>query len=94
MSTPLEIELFYRSDCHLCDQMNSQVSLFIREHALQDDVAIRYRDIEEREEWFDYYREHIPVIVVAREEVCHYFFDPRSFRDALSAQGVSTENPS
>ncbi len=91
MNTPLEIELFYRSDCHLCDEMNRQISLFIREHALEEDVAVRYRDIEERTDWFDHYREHIPVIVVDREEVCHYFFDSRSFRDALSTHGVGTE---
>lgn len=92
MNTPLQIELFYRTDCHLCDQMDRQVRLFIEENALQPHVTIQYRDIEERAEWFDYYKEHIPVAVVAEEEICHYFFDRQSFQDALSTYGIRTKD--
>ncbi|MYD76831.1 MAG: hypothetical protein F4093_01850 [Gammaproteobacteria bacterium] len=81
-----ELELFYKDDCDLCDRMREELARYFRIHGLENRVAVQLQDIESRTEWYDWYRDHVPVIVIGGEEICHYFLDEQALSEALGIQ--------
>ena len=77
------VEIYYKEDCHLCERLEIELESFVMANALQDKIILQRKDIEDHAQWYDLYREYVPVVVIDDEEVCHYFFDLESMRDAL-----------
>jgi hypothetical protein len=77
VSEPVEVLLYGRPDCHLCDEVRAEISRLSSEHGWSLDV--RDVDIESDDELFKRYLERIPVVVVAGEVVSELLLD----RDAL-----------
>lgn len=71
----VEIIFYSKQDCPLCDDMASKLTAFIANLGEQIAVSVLMRDIDDDAQWYEEYREYIPVLVVDEEEVCHYFFD-------------------
>jgi hypothetical protein len=84
-SNPLEIVFYYKSDCHLCDEMLMHLNNFITGLDQKYPVFVTMCDIDDNSEWFQHYREYIPVIVVRDEEICHYFFDEDELMSVISS---------
>ena len=78
-----EIIFYHKPDCHLCDRMVEDLNAFLTETKLLSAVKVIRRDIEDDADWYDRYREYVPVLVVNDEEVCHYFLDKEDLREAL-----------
>ncbi|NKB77278.1 MAG: hypothetical protein GKR96_09590 [Gammaproteobacteria bacterium] len=46
-------------------------------------IVIRERDIEDDSNWYETFREYVPVLVVGGEEVCPYFLDRAELHTAI-----------
>jgi hypothetical protein len=49
----------------------------------EHNFAVEVVDVDSRREWQDLYREFIPVLALADEEICHYFLDMAKVREVL-----------
>lgn len=81
---PTEVTVYTKDGCHLCDQMLAQLDAIRHDDAGNPRFRVIVLDIEDRQEWYELYREYVPVVVVNDEEVCHYFLDQKEFEQALS----------
>jgi hypothetical protein len=77
VSEPVEVLLYGRPDCHLCEEARAEISRLSTERRWSLDL--RDVDIESDDELFRRYLERIPVVVVAGEVVSELLLD----RDAL-----------
>lgn len=78
--------MFYKDGCDLCDRMREELACYVQIHSLESRIAVQLRDIESRAEWYDWYRDHVPAIVIDGEEICHYFLDEQALSEALGIQ--------
>ena len=72
----MELTLYYRENCDLCDAMRKALDAFGREVS---PVEWREVDIDRSAELIRRYDTRVPVLCAGDTEVCHYFLD----RDAL-----------
>ena len=68
----MELTLYYREQCHLCDAMRKALVVFTRDHPL---VSWREVDIDRDIELIRQYDARVPVLCHDNTEICHYFFD-------------------
>jgi len=80
----IEVTVYIKDGCHLCDEMLAQLDALRHDAAGNPRFSVNVLDIEDRQEWYELYREYVPVLVVNDEEVCHYFLDQQEFEQALS----------
>jgi hypothetical protein len=85
--SPIGLYFYYKEDCHLCDQMQISLTAYLTEFDIVDKVNVVMCDIEDDPQWFEQYREYVPVLVVNDEEICHYFFDREDFDSAIRLKG-------
>lgn len=73
--SPICVEIFSKSDCHLCDEMSDAF------HGLQNEfpMTITYTDITSDEALFEKYRYDIPVVFVNGRKA----FKHRTTTDAI-----------
>jgi len=76
------VVLYIKENCGLCEDMHEQVEDYLKSYQAGQ-VRLEIRDIEDNAEWMAVYREYVPTLVVSDQEVCHYFFDPQEFTEAL-----------
>lgn len=72
-----------RDGCHLCDDLLSALEAFRQERSAGRAFETTIHDIEDRRDWLAHYKDHVPVVVVNGEEVCHYFLDQDELENAL-----------
>ena len=63
--------LYWRSYCHLCEDMLAALQALRRSHSFELEIL----DIDEDPALQQRYDEWVPVLVRDGEEVCHYHFD-------------------
>lgn len=63
--------------------MAAKLNAFIANPREPITVNVVTRDIDTDAQWYEYYREYVPVLVVNDEEVCHYFFDADALLSAI-----------
>jgi len=68
----LELILYYREQCHLCDAMRKALVAFTRKH---QQVSWLEVDIDRDIELIRRYDAMVPVLCLGDTEICHYFFD-------------------
>lgn len=68
---PVELTLYIREGCHLCDDMEQA----LREYESELDFEIRRVPIDNNAELEQAYGTKVPVLACGHEEVCHYFLD-------------------
>lgn len=76
---PLELTLYLRRWCHLCDELLAALEPLIAGQG----VSVREIDIDEHEEYEDAYGEHIPVLCAGERELCRHRLDERAVRAYL-----------
>ena len=78
------VDVFVRHDCGLCEQLVSELKAYFDQRPGEQPVGFSIREIEDRSDWLRHYTDHVPVVVVDGEEVCHYFLDIDALEDALA----------
>lgn len=71
----MEVLIYGREGCHLCDQLYEEVEAITRGRA-----AIRTVDIDTTPELASRYGHRVPVLCCAGEEICQYRLDAESAR--------------
>lgn len=76
----VELTLYTRTDCHLCEDMQQALS------ALEDelDFMITIISIENNDELERAYGTRVPVLKLKNKMVCEYFFDRAALDNALA----------
>ena len=72
----LDVKLYVRQDCDLCDAMYHEFMDWVDEHGLRKDLVLDCRDVDSRNDWLRAYDQLVPVLVVNDAQLCHYYFDP------------------
>jgi thioredoxin reductase (NADPH) len=68
----LELTLYYREQCHLCDAMRKALVVFTRDHP---SVSWQEIDIDRDTGLIRQFDARVPVLCHGNTEICHYFFD-------------------
>jgi len=77
----LELILYYREQCHLCDAMRKALVAFTRKH---QQVSWQEIDIDRDVELIRRYDALVPVLCQGDTEICHFFFDESALVAALA----------
>ena len=77
----MELILYYREQCHLCDAMRKALVAFARKH---QQVRWLEVDIDRDIELIRRYDALVPVLCLGNTEICHYFFDESALVAALA----------
>ena len=72
----LDVKLYFRQDCDLCEAMYHEFFEWIDRRKLRENLILDCRDIDSQDEWLQSYDHLVPVLVVNGTQVCNYFFDP------------------
>ena len=75
----IELTLYGRPGCHLCDDMRSALEMLQPRHGFR----VEEIDVDSVPELADRYGSLVPVLVCAGSEVCHYFLDTDALEAAL-----------
>lgn len=68
---PLDLTVYSREGCHLCDAMIEE----IREFKAGVDLSLEVIDVDGDETLKARYGSLVPVLMAEGREICHYFFD-------------------
>jgi hypothetical protein len=77
----LELILYYREQCHLCDAMRKALVVFSR---TRQPLDWREIDIDRDPALIRRYDARVPVLCNGETEICHYFFDESALRATLA----------
>ncbi len=77
----MQLILYYREQCHLCDAMRKALVAFSRS---QHEIEWREIDIDRDTELIRRYDARVPVLCDGDFEICHFFFDESALRAALA----------
>lgn len=77
----MQLILYYREQCHLCDAMRKALVAFSRS---QQQLEWREVDIDRDTELIRRYDARVPVLCDGDLEICHFFFDESALRAALA----------
>ena len=75
----VQLTLFIREGCHLCDDMEQAV----REYESEFDFEIQRVPIDNDAELEQAYGTTVPVLVCGDVEICHYFLDKQALMRVL-----------
>lgn len=76
----LQLDVYIRQGCHLCDEMILVLSEFRNDY----NFSIRTIDIDADAALCDRYNTLVPVLCLGEKEICHHFFDLEAFRQVIS----------
>jgi thioredoxin reductase (NADPH) len=77
---PVELTLYIREGCHLCDDMEQA----LREYESELDFEIRRVPIDNNADLEQAYGTMVPVLAHGNNEVCHYFLDVQALKRVCS----------
>jgi hypothetical protein len=84
---PLDVTLYTRPGCHLCDEMKAQVAPLIRRAG----ARLREVNIDADEMLRERYNLEVPVLLLGARKIAKYHLDAEQFRRQLD-QARSTAN--
>ena len=76
---PLEVTLYTRPGCHLCDEAKLQIAPLLAEFG----VRLREVNIDANPELRERYNADVPVIFLADRKIAKHRVDPKQFRRQL-----------
>jgi thiol-disulfide isomerase/thioredoxin len=79
IDTGLIFSLYSRPECHLCDDMLDA----LKEWQKQFKFEVKVFNIDDNQELTTRYAARIPLLAINDTEICEYFFDEKSFLQAL-----------
>lgn len=83
MPSPVKLDLYGRTYCHLCADMERALQ------ALQGTLGftLDIHDVDSSAELESRFGELVPVLMAGDTEICHYFLDEEALRRYLAADG-------
>jgi len=82
-----QLTLYYREGCHLCEDLEQQLSELLE----PDSYHLLKVDIDEDEALRRAYNVRVPVLKCEDQEVCEHFLDLEALRNALE-QALASYN--
>lgn len=76
MAAPIELNLYGRHNCHLCEDMQAELEKF----SSVLDFTLKIIDIGEDSALINAYGTKVPVLMHENHEICHYFLDPQALK--------------
>ena len=77
----MELTLYYREQCHLCDAMRKALVAFSQS---QQPLSWQEIDIDRDPGLIRRYDARVPVLCFGEDEICHFFFDESALRATLA----------
>ena len=77
----MELTLYYREHCHLCDAMRKALMTFSR---ISGPLEWSEVDIDRDIELIRRFDTRVPVLCRGESEICHHFFDEPALRAELA----------
>ena len=77
----MQLCLYYREECHLCDAMRKALVVFNRK---KQTISWHEIDIDRSIELIRLYDALVPVLCLGEQEICHHFFDEKALLEALN----------
>ncbi len=74
--------MYYRHGCHLCEDFELALGEFMIDHQIDIDMIIR--DVDSKPEWLAKFNESVPILFLAEQEVCRYYFEPATLQQKLA----------
>ncbi|MBI3894606.1 MAG: glutaredoxin family protein [Acidobacteria bacterium] len=74
-TAPVEVLLYTRTNCHLCDEAKQQLRMLQKEAAFQ----FREVDIDQDPQLRERYNEEVPVVFIHGRKAFKYRIDPSRF---------------
>jgi glutaredoxin len=71
MTNQVNLTLYTRRGCHLCQDMEQHLMLFQKQY----DFSLHIVDIDADKLLQLRYGERVPVLAAGEREICHYFFN-------------------
>ncbi len=88
MSDRVEVTLYTREGCHLCDKAKAVIRA--AESLYRLNIDLREVDIDDDDELYARFTNDVPVIYVAGSEAFRHRVDPRQLADVVRAIPSST----
>ena len=86
MPKPIQLVLYGRGNCHLCDVAKAEL-LRIR-RSLPFEIEIVERDVDTDPDWRNVYGDEVPVGMIDNRKIFKYRVDPDRLRAALISRSV------
>lgn len=77
---PPVLTLLYREGCHLCEDMQQQLTELLPAGAYR----LHRIDIDERPELRQQHHTRVPVLLLGSDELCHHFLDLKAVQEGLA----------
>lgn len=81
----LELCLYNRVGCHLCEDMWQQLQALQSEY----DFSIKVIDVDKNADLCQRYGDKVPVLIAGQIELCHYFLDEAGLRHYLDQHSTN-----
>lgn len=81
-TTKLEVIVYSRRGCHLCELLLGELEALVRGRA-----SVSVRDVDDRPEWRATYGERVPVVCCGGDEICQYKLDRVAVLERVTAGG-------
>lgn len=73
--------VYSRQDCHLCDELLSELSSLV-----DGRLKIEVRDVDSHDDWREAYGWRVPCVEYEQRVLCEYFLDREAISAILAAQ--------
>lgn len=80
---PVEVTLYSRSYCHLCDDFLAAMEVSVAAGV----ITVRIVDVDCDPALETRYGDRVPVLALSGEEICEHLFDPARLREVLARVG-------
>ena len=91
MSDRVEVTLYTREGCHLCD--NAKAAIRAAESLYRLNIHVREVDIDDDDELYARFTNDVPVIYIGGREAFRHRVDPRALAEAVRANPSLTSTP-
>jgi hypothetical protein len=82
-----ELTLYYREGCHLCEDLEQQLS----ELLAPGSHTLKRVDIDENENLKKAYNVRVPVLICDKVELCEHFLDLEAVQGALASYNSGSQ---
>ena len=76
-------QLYYRDNCHLCEDMISQLRILLNDY---EQVRLELRNVDTDPGWLENYSSRVPVLLHQEQVLSEYFLDQETVRQHLNGQ--------
>ena len=80
----LELTVYYREDCHLCDALEHELARFRQTSEIP--FSVQRIDVDGAPDLARRYGHKVPVVTLGSAQVCHFFLDEDALRAELHNQ--------